>query len=151
MQKYPAHLGGNYLCLLLAEEFPEVEVPGLMYLDMWPVAPTLLAVFDPDMMAGFTQDPSLPKHPHLHSEFKPFTQLKDILTMSGSEWKRWRGIFNPAFSVKNILSLVPAFLEEIDVFSDSLKQAAKSGEVIRLEEKATLCTIDIIGRAVWYV
>ncbi|KAJ5267003.1 hypothetical protein N7478_009811 [Penicillium angulare] len=148
MAKYPPGLNGGYLPFIMAKEYPELEVPGIMYLDMWPISPPMLTVFNPDMMAAFTQEPSLPKHPHLLAEFKPFTDLKDILTLSGAEWKRWRGIFNPAFSYKNILSLVPAFLEEIDVFLDYLKESAESGDIIRLEEKATLCTIDIIGRAV---
>ena len=151
MAKYPPSLNGGYLPFIMAKEYPELEVPGLMYLDLWPISPPMLMVFNPDMMASVTQEPSLPKHTLLLEEFKPLTQLKDILTMSGAEWKRWRSIFNPAFSYKNILTLVPAFLEEIDVFLNSLKEAAESGEVIKIEQKATLCTIDIIGRAVWYV
>ncbi|KAJ6089055.1 hypothetical protein N7499_003902 [Penicillium canescens] len=148
MAKYPSDVHGQYMPLLLAKDHPELEVPGLMYIDIWPIAPPMLAVFHPDMMAEFTQTTSLPKHPSLEGEFRPFTQLNDLLTMSGETWKTWRGIFNPAFSVKNILSLIPAFLEEIDVFVDQLKGAAKSGKVFRLEDKAISCTIDIIGRAI---
>lgn len=78
----------------------------------------------------------------------PFTQSNDLVTMSGQTWKMWRAIFNPAFSSKNLLSLIPAFLEEIDVFIDELKRAAQSGQVIRLEDKAINCTFDIMGRAI---
>lgn len=150
MAKYPSDVHGQYMPLLLAKDHPELEVPGLMYIDIWPIAPPMLAVFHPDMMAEFTQTTSLPKHPSLAGEFRPLTQLNDLLNMSGDTWKTWRGIFNPAFSVKNILSLVPAFLEEIDVFVDQLKGAAESGKVFRLEDKAISCTIDIIGRAILY-
>lgn len=119
-----------------------------MYIDTWPVMPPILAVFHPDMMAEFTQTTSLPKHPHINAEFMPFTQSNDLVTMSGQTWKMWRAIFNPAFSSKNLLSLIPAFLEEIDVFIDELKRAAQSGQVIRLEDKAINCTFDIMGRAI---
>lgn len=133
---------------LLAKAFPELEKAGAMYIDNWPIMPPMLAVFHPDMMAEFTQTTSLPKHPHLFAEFMPFTQLNDLITMSGQTWKMWRAIFNPAFSSKNLLSLMPAVLEEIDVFVDSLKQAAQSKQVIRLEDNAIKCTIDIMGRAI---
>ncbi|KAJ5805373.1 hypothetical protein N7474_011260 [Penicillium riverlandense] len=148
MANYPSDVHGQYMPLLLAKDHPELEVPGLMYIDIWPIAPPMLAVFHPEMMAQFTQTTSLPKHPSLAGEFRPFTQLNDLLNMSGETWKAWRGIFNPAFSVKNILSLIPAFLEEIDVFVDQLNGAAECGEIFRLEDKAINCTIDIIGRAV---
>jgi cytochrome P450 len=151
MSKYPRDVHGQYMPVLLAKEYPELELPGLMYIDLWPVAPPMLAVFHPDMMAEFTQTTNLPKHPSLQGEFRPFTQLNDLLNMSGQAWKMWRNIFNPAFSGKNILSLMPAFLEEIDVFVADLKSAAESGEVIKLEDKAIMCTIDIIGRAILYV
>lgn len=130
---------------------PELRSTGVLYLDTWPVMSPMLAVFHPDMMAEFTQTTSLPKHPSLVTEFMPFTHMNDLVTMSGQTWKMWRTIFNPAFSSKNLLSLVPDFLEEIDVFVEDLKRAAQSGEVIRLEDKATMCTIDIIGRAILYV
>jgi hypothetical protein len=150
MAKYPGDIHGQYMPLLLAKDHPELEIPGLIYIDLWPIAPPMLAVFHPDMMAQFTQITSLPKHPSLESEFRPFTQLNDLLNMSGERWKMWRGIFNPAFSVKNILSLMPSFIEEIDVFVDRLKGAAESGEILRLEDAAIGCTVDVIGRAILY-
>ncbi len=111
----------------------------------------MIQVFHPDMMAQFMQENVLPKHHIMKAEFGPFTGLRDLLNMEGKEWKSWRAIFNPGFSAKNILMLVPSFLEEIDVFIDSLRGAADSGEVISMERKTTMCTIDIIGRATLYV
>ncbi|KAJ5161586.1 hypothetical protein N7492_006978 [Penicillium capsulatum] len=151
LDQLPRDTHGQYLPLLLAKEFPDLEKAGAMYIDIWPVMPPMLAVFHPDMMAEFTQTTSLPKHPHLSEEFMPFTHGNDLVAMSGQAWKTWRAILNPAFSSKNLLSLVPAFLEEIDVFVDDLKRAAQYGQTIRLEDRAVTCTIDIMGQAFVFV
>ncbi len=145
--KYPGDLHGQCLPYFLLKEYPELEVPGVMYLDVWPIGEPMLAVFHPDMMAQSCQDTVLPKHPLMRQEFYPLTQMNDLVNQTGQVWKRWRGIFNPGFSNKNILSLMPSFLEEIDVFVDWLKGAARSGKVVRLEDQAMKTTIDIIGRA----
>ncbi|EKG19619.1 Cytochrome P450 [Macrophomina phaseolina MS6] len=121
---------------------------GLFYIDLWPVAPAMLAVFDPDMMAQFTQETSLPKHEMMRREFFPFTGCNDLVNQEGQEWKAWRSIFNPGFSVKNITALVPAFLEEIQVFKDWLISIAETGEVVEMEGPAMKAAMDVIGRAI---
>lgn len=153
MAKYPRDTNPHYLPFVLAKEYPDAGLlePGLIYLDTWPISPPMIQVFHPDMMAQFMQETVLAKHPVMKGEFGPFTNLKDLLNMEGKEWKKWRAIFSPGFSVKNILMLVPHFLEEIDVFVSSLGEASESGKVISMERKATMCTIDIIGRATLYV
>jgi cytochrome P450 len=148
MAKYPLDTNGQVVPLLLAKEYPEICSCGLVYVDTWPIAPPMLAVFHPELMAQFTQETSMPKHELMKKEFMPFTQCKDLVNLEGQEWKRWRGIFNPGFSAKNLLSFVPAILEEVQVFKDWLNTVAKSEEVVKLEEQAMKVTIDIIGRAV---
>lgn len=112
----------------------------------------MLAVFDPDMMAQFTQDHSLPKWwGQAGVEFKHFTGGRDLVHLEGQEWKTARAMFNPGFSARNLLSLIPAFVEEVEVYKDRLREVAASGEVVRLEDFTTYLTVDIIGRAVLYV
>ncbi|KAK7748094.1 hypothetical protein SLS53_001346 [Cytospora paraplurivora] len=55
--------------------------------------------------------------------------------------------FQPGFSAKNLMALVPAFVEEIQVFRDWLEDIAKTDEVVQLEPKVMRTTADIIGRA----
>ncbi|KAK3688288.1 cytochrome P450 [Podospora appendiculata] len=147
MMKQPSDVFGGCAPLFIMKAYPELAECGAMYMDMWPISPPMLTVFDPDMMAQFCQEPSLPKAELMHTEFGPFTQLKDLVNLEGQDWKRWRGVFNPGFSAKNLLSLVPTFLEEIEVFTDHLRSLAKSGEIVRFEEPAMDLTIDVIGRA----
>lgn len=146
-EQFPADLNAQCTPLLLAELYPEVAAHGLMYVDTWPFSYPMLAVFHPDMMAQFTQDVSLPKHEHMHKEFVVFSGLNDLVNQSGQEWKTWRSIFNPGFSAKNLMALVPSFLEEIQVFRDWLATVAEAGEVVQLEPKVMRGTTDIIGRA----
>lgn len=112
----------------------------------------MLAVFNPDMMAQFTQDQSLPKFwAQAGAEFKHFTHGRDLVHLEGQEWKTARAMFNPGFSSRNLLTLVPAFIEETQVFKDRLRKVADRGEVVKLEDFTTYLTVDIIGRAVLYV
>ncbi|KAK8097727.1 cytochrome P450 [Apiospora kogelbergensis] len=121
---------------------------GALYMDVWPMSPPLLAVFRPDMMAQFTQDQSQPKHDNMKQEMKPFTGAADLATLEGQEWKTARSIFNPGFSLKNLLSLVPAFVEEVLVFRERLGKVADNGETVKMETYTTDLTVDIICRAV---
>ncbi|AEO66593.1 uncharacterized protein THITE_2114777 [Thermothielavioides terrestris NRRL 8126] len=138
------------LCIatLVLQKYPHLEKYGFIVLDAWPFVLPMIYVFDPDMSSQFTQVHSLPKSDDLKSEFRPLTQNKDLVTLDGQAWKFWRSVFNPGFSVKNLISLTPAFLEEIRLFSDRLRAAAKSGEVLKLEEHAVNLTIDVIGRSI---
>lgn len=133
--------------LLLAKEYPEVAEQAVLYLDVWPFSHPMLAVFHPDIMAQFTQDNSRPKHSQMREEFHILSGCNDLVNQEGQVWKTWRSIFNPGFSVKNLMSLIPAFLEEIQVFRDWLGDVAESGQIVQLEPKAMRATADIIGRA----
>ena len=147
--QYPREMHGQSVPLAILKRHPEYLERGAIYMDVWPVGYPMLAVFDPDMMAQFTQDQSQLKHPGLRAEMGPFTGAKDLVSTEGQEWKMWRSIFNPGFSAKNLQSLVPHFLEEALVFRDTLRKFATSGEVIpKLEEHTTAATVDMIGRAV---
>jgi cytochrome P450 len=148
MMRQPKGTSSLYTPLLLAREYPDIFRGGVAYLDMWPIGPPMVAVFHPDVMAQFTQDKSLPKHPMMRREFYPFTQCNDLVNQEGQAWKTWRSIFNPGFSAKNVLSMVPAILEEVIVFQEWLKEAAASGKIIKLEDQARKVTLDVIGRAV---
>lgn len=127
--------------------YPELMSEGVIYFDSWPFGKPMLAVFHPDLMAQFTQDKSLPKDIMVSHELGPMTDLKDLVTMEGQEWKTWRSVFNPGFSAKNLTALLPAFLEEIQVLKERLVGAAKSGEVIVMEETVQKATVDVICRA----
>lgn len=118
-------------------------------MDPWPIGYPLIAVYDPGMMAQFTQENSLPKFWALGKvEFGDVTEGEDLLNLDGQEWKTARSIFNPGFSARNLLSLVPNMMEEVLIFRERLRRAAISGQVVRLEDYTTDIAVDIIGYAV---
>lgn len=107
----------------------------------------MFCVFHPDIASQFTQESSPPKAPEIARELLPFTNLRDLISMEGMEWKFWRSVFNPSFSAKNLTALLPAFLEEIQVLKDRFIQAARSGEVLNMEKTVSTATVDVICRA----
>jgi cytochrome P450 len=131
----------------MTQAYPEIVKNGLVYFDTWPLGEATLAAFDPDLMAQFTQDKSYPKSEMVSFELEPLTDLHDLVTMEGQEWKTWRGVFNPGFSAKNLTALLPAFLEEIQVLRERLVKYAESGKVIKMEETIQRATVDVICRA----
>jgi cytochrome P450 len=148
MSKYPRDTAGHTIPMLLANEYPELREQGLVCMDVWPIANPMLAVFHPDMIEQFCQDPSMPKSELLQTLFNDFTGCQDLLCSDGEHWKRWRSIFNPGFSNNNILSFVPAFIEEIQIFKASLLKLAGTDVIVPLITPATKATCDIIGRVV---
>jgi cytochrome P450 len=148
VQSQPVGASPLYFPLLFAREHPNILESGVIYIDTWPFGPPMLAAFDADIMAQFTQEKSLPKHKMMKREFRPFTGLNDLVNQEGETWKMWRSIFNPGFSATNLLTFIPHIIEEIEVFKNFLQDVAKSGNVVELEKPTMKCTIDIIGRVV---
>ncbi|TPX13487.1 uncharacterized protein E0L32_006217 [Thyridium curvatum] len=147
--KMPPDTHGQCVPLLLALEYPEIAGKGAVYMDTWPMYSPMLAVYHPDMMAQFTQDASQEKHWRMLEEFKPFTDNMDLVTSGGQVWKTDRNMFNPGFSTRNLMSLIPHFVEEVVIFRDKLLEKADTNEKISLEEYTTNATVDIICRAVF--
>lgn len=123
----------------------------MVYLDIWPIEYGFAIVFDPVAASQFTQTPSLPKLPILKDFLGPLTSAVDIVSNEGAEWKTWRSRFNPGFSQRNLIAMLPELLEEASIFVSQLEGLAGSegkwGSVFRFEEKTTNLTFDIICRA----
>ncbi|GAW13390.1 hypothetical protein ANO14919_027750 [Xylariales sp. No.14919] len=132
--------------------FPDLDFPPpVVYLDLWPIEISLAIVYDPVAASQFAQTPSLPKL-KLSTDFLiPLTSGLDIVSNEGSEWKTWRSRFNPGFSQRNLIAMLPALVEEVSIFASQLEGLAGSGgewgSVFRLDEKTINLTFDIIVRA----
>ncbi|KAJ0117029.1 cytochrome p450 [Diaporthe amygdali] len=147
LASYPSDFSKLGIIYAMTKVYPEICEYGLIYFDTWPLGEPTLAVFNPDLMAQFTQDRSFLKAPMVRVELEPLTDLHDIVTMEGQEWKTWRSVFNPGFSAKNLTALLPAFLEEIQVLKERLVKVARSGEVVKMEGTIQRATVDVIFRA----
>ncbi|KAI1822543.1 vera protein [Xylaria intraflava] len=132
--------------------FPDLDFPPpVVYVDLWPVESPLAIVYDPVAAAQFAQTPSLPKLPLAKEFLGPLTSGLDIVSNEGAEWKTWRSRFNPGFSQRNLIAMLPELLQEVSIFVSELERLAgtggKRGSVFQLETKTTNLTFDIICRA----
>ncbi|TEA14431.1 Cytochrome P450 monooxygenase aflN [Colletotrichum sidae] len=134
--------------------FPDQDhCPPVIYLDLWPVLRSpIVAAYKNTVAAQFTQVKNLDKHQISLDFMTPLTKGKDISTLQGEEWKKWRSWFNPGFSSRNVSTMVPELIEEIQVFEENLRQRTGPngswGSVFQFRNATTALTFDIIVRAV---
>ncbi|TDZ66048.1 putative sterigmatocystin biosynthesis P450 monooxygenase stcS [Colletotrichum trifolii] len=134
--------------------FPDLDhCPPVIYLDLWPVLRSpIVAAYKNTVAVQFTQVKNLDKHQISLDFMTPLTKGKDISTLQGEEWKKWRSWFNPGFSSRNVSTMVPELIEEIQVFEDNLRQRTGPngswGSVFQFRNATTALTFDIIVRAV---
>ena len=55
-----------------------------------------------------------------------------MVMASGEPWRKFRKMFNPAFAVSNLETLVPGIVEETMVFVDILQKSARAEKTIYL-------------------
>ncbi|KAF2003797.1 hypothetical protein P154DRAFT_617667 [Amniculicola lignicola CBS 123094] len=105
MKKIPIRVHPLYYASFLREEYGLSDV---FYLDLWPLSFQFLTIFDPEVTDQLIVKDSQPKH----SALKIFMGLlagssENLLSSDGSEWARWRRIFNPGFSTSHLTTSVP--------------------------------------------
>lgn len=143
----------SWLAANVKKYFPGLqEVPPVVYLDMWPFLKCpVVVVFDHTASANFMANRSLPKHSITRDFLRPLTDGLDILSSHGAPWKKWRSTFNPGFSPRNVVAMIPELLEEMLTFSDNLEKSVGKdgswGPVFQLQDRTTHLTLDVIFRA----
>lgn len=90
----------------------------------------------------------LRKHPALRETLRPLAGQENMVVSDGAIWKKWRSVFNPAFSVQQLMAQVPLIVDCGERFTQILDRLAVNNELFRLEEEATKVTIDVIGKTV---
>jgi cytochrome P450 len=84
------------------------DLPGLWYLDLWPVACGQLIITDPDVALHVTVTQNHPKHEAEKWAVDPLIGSENIVTSEGPLWKSLHKMISPAFSVQNITTMRPA-------------------------------------------
>lgn len=108
----------------------------------------MVVCYDTDIISQFTQQKSQPKSIIFKKQFQRLTGGRDLASTEGAHWKFWRPNFNPGFSARNVLSLVPSFIEDVLLFREQLEDAAASGKVVKLSEPTSKLAFDVIGNVV---
>ncbi|KAJ8066208.1 hypothetical protein OCU04_005293 [Sclerotinia nivalis] len=144
MSQVPSDVHGHILPHQMKLLFPDLG--PMFYMDTWPFGLQFLVVVAPDPAYQITQSHSLPKYHALREYLRSMTGGSDLVSMEGSQWKKWRNIFNPGFSGGHLMILVPEMMKEISVFCDILREAAVKSEIILMDPLTTRLSLDMVGR-----
>ena len=140
-KRFPADAHTQILFTELAKEH---GFPGLYYLDLYPFAYPLLCITDASVAA---QTDCFPRHHFATNMIGGLLGPKSIFSREGAEWRAQYSWFAPAFSLQNLLTLVPGIVEETLVFREKISKLALTGERFSMNEVAMSLSIDVIARS----
>ncbi|KAL4868776.1 hypothetical protein BDV12DRAFT_185662 [Aspergillus spectabilis] len=145
LQKYVDRLPPNANVSLATQELAREYVDTETFLmDVWPVYPPMYMTYSPEVAVQVSTKCNLPKADNALSLMHPITGGPNLLAINDSEWKKWRSIFNPGFSVGGgMMDHVPAVVDTVQVFSDILREKVGSGG-FQLDDLTTRMTMDVI-------
>lgn len=141
IQALPRNTTMHVVVSQMAKQFPK----GIFYLNLWPFNDTLMVVANP-FAASQVEAAFLDKPDAMCATLEVINGGPSLMTMHGSTWKKWRGLFNPGFAAGYMIGLAPAIADEASVFCKLLQDQAKKGEVFQLEEYTLRLTFDVISR-----
>jgi cytochrome P450 len=122
------------------------------YVDLWPFGPKWLFITDPDIASRWvTTGQSLNKSPRVVDYLSKLLGHDNMVGLDGSAWKRLRAMFNPGFASGHLMTLLPYMVDMSVIFCEKLREKAKTGEIVEMEELAARLTIDIMGKIVLQV
>ncbi|KAK8079740.1 Cytochrome P450 monooxygenase aflN [Apiospora hydei] len=134
------------------EYFPGAkQCPPFVLLDLWPVRKAMFRVSDPKLSQHFTTEKLAPRGETSRHFMTPISLGLDLISADVPTHRVWRSRFAPGFLPRNLLTHMPALLEEIGVFVSKVEaRAGKAGgpwgKLFQLEDWATSLTFDVIAR-----
>ncbi|PVI03211.1 hypothetical protein DM02DRAFT_521270, partial [Periconia macrospinosa] len=106
------------------EHFPGT---GAYYIDPWPMTRFTLVIISPKKVHKSDRQihEIAPSQTCYQDFFLPITSGPTIIDVNEAAWKPWRSLFNKGFHSDYIQSLVPRVIEEMLVYADTIRAAAK--------------------------
>jgi cytochrome P450 len=147
VRQYPRDAHSNIALNHLAQEHNLVD-PGCFYLDAFPLRnDRQLIITSPEVAAQVIRSD---KHPFIANTFGPVLGRKTLAVTNGAAWKAMRTTFATAFGPANIYSMMPAILEESELFVRLLSDASGSdnGFVPSMSHMLTTLSFDLVCRLV---
>ncbi|QSZ34445.1 hypothetical protein DSL72_006037 [Monilinia vaccinii-corymbosi] len=120
---------------------------GAFYLDLYPFAAPFLVITSPFLANQAVQSTPLScrKPDALRTCFWSITGGTSIFDAEYDEWKYLRGLFARGFSHKYFMGLVPAVVNEVEVYASGLREKARDAEMFELDGFNLRFMIDLIG------
>ncbi|RFU35497.1 hypothetical protein B7463_g859, partial [Scytalidium lignicola] len=145
LKKYPSDFHPMPMFTDIGNEY---GFRGLYYMDIYPFGEPLVFIIHPEVAAQVQNSSNFYRHPYATEFLGGIVGTKSIFTTQGAEWHQQRSWFASAFSMSQILALVPGMIEETLIFREILTRDAVSGDVFAMNDRAMRLTIDVIGRSV---
>jgi cytochrome P450 len=84
------------------------------------------------------QTDNLPKSRPAYRALRSVIGKNSMVSIDGEHWKRLRKMFNPAFAPSHIETLIPAIVEECEVFIRRLNEIADAGKIVHMNQLTTV-------------
>jgi cytochrome P450 len=125
------------------------DLKGIFYLDLWPIANSMVVLTEPGLMSYITVTKPLPMHPMSEQFMTPIVGPNNIASSNGPMWKKMHNIMAPTFSWSHIRNLSSVVLDEATTFRSRLDSLAETGNTFSMSETASHFIFDIIARVVY--
>lgn len=145
MRELPPGLHPQQLMSYVGQKY---GMPGVFYLDLWPISYPMMMVHDPGVANQITVSNNLPKHPVNTRFLSPLVGDQSIVLVEGSAWKRIRSIILPGFAPQYLGTLQPVVNKHVLRFRESMTNFATTSAVFLLEDALILLAIDVITEVV---
>ncbi|KAF3001900.1 hypothetical protein E8E13_006170 [Curvularia kusanoi] len=123
------------------------KLPGIFYLDLWPVADNICIVTDPDVALHMTVQRNHEKHVAEAQSLDPMIGKGNIVTAEGEQWKKMHRMLAPAFAIMQVTNMRPMVCGNVMEFRAIMNKLAESGEEFEFEKYMERLTVDVIGTA----
>jgi cytochrome P450 len=123
------------------------NLPGIFYLDLWPLAPSICVVTDPDVAQHLTVQRNHEKHMEEAKMVDPLIGEGNIVTSGGEQWKKMHKMLAPAFAITRVTERRPMVGANVMEFRAIVSRLAESGEDFESEKYMERLTLDVIGTA----
>ncbi|TDZ60852.1 putative sterigmatocystin biosynthesis P450 monooxygenase stcS [Colletotrichum trifolii] len=142
----PPHCHPQYY---LTEIIHRYNMPGVWYLDLWPIADPQLIVTDPNAAAQLLVVSPSPKHRAVEEFVRPVVGSGSIIAVNGEAWKFAHRLLGSGFSPSYVKPMLGMVADCVVEFNGRLREFALRGDVISIEEETAKAVFDIIGNVIF--
>lgn len=133
----------------LTEIALKYKLRGPFYMDMWPIADSMVVMSEPGPWNQAMVEQAAGQHPVSDAFMEPVTGSGVIATVNGPLWKKLHNSMLPAFSWSHIRSLTGVIQDETMHFRETMGRLADSGRPFSMEKESAKLIFDVIARVIF--
>ncbi|KAH6638120.1 cytochrome P450 [Boeremia exigua] len=123
------------------------DLPGIFYLDLWPLSTGLCLVTDPDLAHYMTVTRNHEKHSVEARDVDPLIGEGNVVTSEGTRWKKMHKMLAPAFAIMHVTNMRSMIGQNVMQFRAILAKLADAGEAFEFEKYMGRLALDVVGSA----